>query len=45
MKNKDVYWYDDGTNYILSKYDWGSSAWLSPILTFNTASKIMYLGT
>ena len=44
MRNKDVYWYDDGSNYILSKYNFEDSTWSSPIMTYDKVNR-MYLGT
>ena len=45
MRNKDIYWHDDGTNWILSKYDPESTTWSTPILTYDRVKKVMYIGT
>jgi len=44
MRDKDTYWYDDGTNWVLCKYDFETSTWSNPILTYDKVNK-MYLGT
>ena len=35
MRNKDVYWYEDGENWILCKYDYENLSCPNPLLTYD----------